>query len=138
MKDLEALNDLIDKAKAIAGSDAKVARMLGVVPQRIANWRNGSAGCSLEDQALLAAAAGLDPLQELARAAVRKHEGTEKGDRLMRALGKTLLATGGVVVSAGANAATIFSSLPTPSHALEWCVALVYTMCIMLNVVRAM
>ena len=133
MKDLDAINDLIDKAKSIAGSDAALARTLGVVPQRIANWRNGSAGCSLEDQALLAAAAGLDPLQELARAAVRKHEGTGKGDRLMGALGKGLLATGGALVSAGANAAVIFSSIPAPVHALEWTLAAVYTMCIMLN-----
>jgi len=109
VKDLEAVNLLIDKAKAIAGSDAALARTLGVVPQRIANWRNGSAGCSLEDQALLAAAAGLDPLQELARAAVRKHEGTEKGDRLMRVLGKASRLTGAVAGFAGAAALAISS-----------------------------
>lgn len=115
MEHLEALNVLIDKAKSITGSDAATARLVGVVPQRMANWRNGSATCSPEDQALIAAAAGLNAEQVALRAMVMKHEGTPKGDRLMKVLGKALLATGGALGSAGASAAAIFSTIPAPA-----------------------
>jgi hypothetical protein len=60
----------------------------------------------------MAGIAGFDPVQTLARATVEKWEGKPKGDRLMRVLGKALLATGAVAGSAGASAAAIF--LPTP------------------------
>lgn len=120
MSDLQTINLLIDKAKSIVGSDAAVARALGVVPQRIANWRNGNASCSPEDQALLAAVAGLDPIAELARATVRKHEGSKKGDLLMRALGKASPAIGAVLSSVGAAILVISGWItPTPTQAAE-------------------
>lgn len=112
MSNLDTINLLIDRASLIAGSDAAVARAIGQLPQRVTNWRNGSASCSPEDQALIAALAGLDPLTELARAMVRKHEGTAKGDMLMKALGKPLLAIGAAIGSAGASAHQIFSTVP--------------------------
>lgn len=120
MSDVQTVNLLIDKAKSIVGSDAAVARALGVVPQRIANWRNGNASCSPEDQALLAAVAGLDPVAELARATVRKHEGSKKGDLLMRALGKASRLTGAVAGSVGALVLVISGlTTPTPTRATE-------------------
>lgn len=112
MSDTKELNLLIDKARSIAGSDAALARSLGVLPQRLANWRNGSATCAPEDQALIASIAGLDPVAELARAVVRKHEGTAKGDALMKALGKASLLTGVALGSVGASAQQIFSMVP--------------------------
>lgn len=120
MQHNESLNSLIDKASAIAGSDAALARLLGVQRQRVANWRNGNDTCSPEDCALLAGVAGVDPLAEMTRAMLRKHEGTPKGDRLMRVLGKPLQATGAALCSAGLAALAIFgtgTALPSNAHA---------------------
>lgn len=112
MKHLESLNMLIDKAKEISGSDYKLAKMTGHTPQQISDWRHGRKPCPPEDQALIAGVAGLNPEQVALRALVEKHEGTAKGDRLMKVLGKALLATGGVIASAGANAMVISSTIP--------------------------
>jgi len=111
MNHLEELNALIDKAAEKAGSDYKLAAMLGMQRQKISNMRHGRMTATPEDQALFASVAGLNAIEVLARAMVQKHEGTPKGDRLMRALGKGLLATGAAVATAGANAAAIFSSI---------------------------
>lgn len=118
MQHNESLNSLIDKASAIAGSDAALARLLAVPRQRIANWRNGNDSCSPEDCALIASVAGIDPIQEMTRAMLRKHEGTPKGDRLMKVLGKPLQATGAAIASAGLSALVIFGSMmPSPVNA---------------------
>lgn len=111
MDHLAEINTLIDKAAERAGSDYKLAAMLGMQRQAISNMRHGRKTATPEDQALFASVAGLDAMEVLARAMVWKHEGTPKGDKLMRALGKGLLATGAAVASAGASAAAIFSSI---------------------------
>ena len=113
MQDLSELNLLIDKAKQIAGSDGKVARSIGITAQILSDWRHGRRNPQAEDYALLAAVAQLDPVAEMARAAVRIHEGKPKGDLLMKALGKASLATGAVLGSAGAAAHQIFSTITT-------------------------
>lgn len=129
MESLTELNVLIDRASAIAGSDYRLAKLIGMSPQNVSNWRHGAASCSPENRALLASVAGLDAMAELARATVEKHQGTKKGDMLMRALGKGLLATGAAVTSAGASAASIFSTIPAPAHLGEWVSALA-TLCV--------
>lgn len=111
MTHLDSLNILIDKASAIAGSDYKLAQSLGVGRQVVSNWRHGRKTATPEDQVLLAGIAGLDVTPILARAIVEKHEGTAKGDRLMKVLGKALLATGGAIGSAGAAAHQIGSMI---------------------------
>jgi len=131
MSNLETINLLMDKAKSIAGSDANLARALDVKPQRIANWRNGNATCAPEDQALIAAIAGLDPIAELARATVRRHEGSKKGDMLLKALGKASLATGAAIAGVGANAQAIFSSIQTTGVGEKIVHWIRQTMCIM-------
>lgn len=118
MQDLKELNLLIDRAKAIAGSDGKVAAAIGIQRQVLSDWRHGRKNPQAEDYALLASVANLDPVIEMARAAVRIHEGKPKGDALMKALGKALLVTGGALGSAGASAAAIFSSIPAPTGRL--------------------
>ncbi|MBB4225601.1 hypothetical protein [Variovorax guangxiensis] len=126
---------LIDKAKEISGSDYKLAKLTGHTPQQISDWRHGRKPCPPEDQALIAGVAGLNAEQVALRALVEKHEGTAKGDRLMKVLGKALLATGGAIASAGASAAAISSTIhtvPSLATAAEWLVG-IYTMCIMLN-----
>lgn len=120
MQHLEALNLLIDAASKIAGSDGKLALALGVPKQHISHWRHGHKNCQPEDQGLMASIAGFDPIQTLARATVEYWEGKPKGDRLMRALGKALLVTGGAIGSAGASAAAIFSTIPTTHSAWTW------------------
>lgn len=126
MDRLDELNLLIDKAAAIAGSDGKLAAMLGEPRQRVSNWRHGHATPQPEDWALLAHVAGLDPVAELARATVAKHEAKRKGDLLMRALGKGLLATGAAVASAGASAASIYSTIPALPKLVGWLLHNVY------------
>lgn len=113
MERLDELNLLIDRAAKIAGSDRKLALMLGEPPQRVSNWRHGHAVAQPEDWALLAHVAGLDPVAELARATVAKHEAKRKGDLLMKALGKASLATGAALAGVGANAQEIYSLIQT-------------------------
>lgn len=104
------LNQLLDKAKEVTGSDYATAKRIGVSPQIISDWRGLRRNPQPEDATLIAAVAGLDPVAELARTMVQKHQGTPKGEKLMQALGKSLLATGAVIGSASASASTIFSS----------------------------
>ncbi len=109
---------LMDRAASIAGSDYKLAQLLGTGRQSISNWRHGVVPCPVEVQALMADIAGLDPVAELARAVVRKHQGTPKGDRLMRALGKASRLTGAVAGSVGAAVLVISGWItPTPASA---------------------
>lgn len=131
MDRLNELNLLIDRAAKIAGSDRKLALLLGEPPQRVSNWRHGHAVAQPEDWALLAHVAGLDPVAELARATVAKHEAKRKGDLLMKALGKASLATGVALAGVGANAQAIFSTIQNTGvleRAAHW---IRQTMCIM-------
>ena len=130
MTQLEELNLLIDKASGIAGSDAKLSRLIGAQPQNVSNWRHGKP-CPPEVQALIAHVAGLDPVAELARATVKKFEGERKGDLLMKALGKASLATGAVLATAGANAQAIFSTIQTTGVGEKIAHWIRQTMCIM-------
>lgn len=109
MQHLDALNALIDQASRQAGNDRKLAKLLEKTPQRLSDWRHGRKTCQPEDQAIMASIAGLDAMEVLARATVEHFEGTPKGDLLMRALGKGLLATGAALGSVGASAAEISS-----------------------------
>lgn len=126
MQQSEELNLLIDKAASIIGSDYKVAQILEVPRHHISEWRKGRRTCTPADQALLAHLAGLDPVQMLARATVAQNEGKRKGDLLMRALGKSLLATGAAVASAGASAASIYSTIPAVPKLVGWLLHNVY------------
>lgn len=109
--------ELIERALAVAGSQAELARLLKVAPPNITVWKKEEKPCPPEDQARLAAIAGIDPVQTLVRAHIEKHEGTEKGDQLARVLGKFLVATGAAVATSGASAAAIFS--PTSRSLLD-------------------
>lgn len=111
MQHLKELNFLIDAASKVAGSDYKLAQALEVPRQHVSAWRKGTRAAGPDDQALMAGLAGFDPVQTLARATVEKWEGKPKGDRLMRVLGKALLATGGAIGSAGANAHAIYGTI---------------------------
>lgn len=105
----EDLTQLFDLAAANVGSDYKLAQLLDLPRQRISNWRTGTQTMSPEDVAIVANIAGLDGVSWAMRAMVSKHEGTAKGDRLMKAVGKALLATGAAVASSGVHAMVISS-----------------------------
>lgn len=117
MKHLEELNFLIDAASKIAGSDNKLAQLLERSRGNVSDWRHGKAPCPPEMQVLMASIAGFDPQATAARALVEKHEGTSLGDKLMRALGKGLQATGAALGFAGASALAIYSLSPTQANA---------------------
>lgn len=116
--DSDTVNTLIDKASKACGSDNKLSQAIGVGRTRISDWRHGRQTIAAEDVAILAHVAGLDAEAWAMRAMVERWEGTPKGDRLMRALGKALLVTGGVVASAGANAGAIHSLIPNAARCL--------------------
>lgn len=116
--------ELIERALAVAGSQAELARMLKVAPPHITLWKKEEKPCPPEDQARLAAIAGIDPVQTLVRAHIEKHEGTEKGDQLARVLGKFLVATGAVIATSGASAEQTFSPTFKGLHDLIRCILL--------------
>lgn len=107
------LDQLIDKASAKAGSDYALAKMLGVSRSAVSDWRHSRKTCPVGDVALMADLAGLEAEKWVARALVAQYEGTPKGDKLYRVLGKALAATGAVLVSSGASATVIFSTVET-------------------------
>jgi len=104
----EYLDQLIKLASTAAGSDYKLAAELGVSRGNIGDWKAGRRSCPAGDVALMAELAGMDPEAWLARATVAQYEGTAKGERLARVLGKALLVTGAVIGSAGASACQAF------------------------------
>ena len=108
MKD-NYLEELISRASDKAGSDYALAKMLDTTRQTVSDWRHNRKPCPIGDVALMAEVAGLKPEEWLARAVVAKYEGTAKGDKLYRALGKALGATGAALVSFGASTHPIFS-----------------------------
>jgi glycosyltransferase A (GT-A) superfamily protein (DUF2064 family) len=105
----EYLDQLIEMASKAAGSDYKLAQMLETSRQSVSDWKHSRKTCPVGDQVLMAELAGLKAEEWLARAVVSQYAGTSKGDKLYLALGKALLATGGVIASSGANAHQIFS-----------------------------
>lgn len=120
------LIELIDRASAIATSDYKLAQYLLVPRQNVSAWRLGKQPCPPEAVALMAALCGLNARDWLARAVIKRHEGTPKGDQLMRAMGKALAATGAALASSGANAAAIYST--TANNVTEAVTLLLSTM----------
>lgn len=105
----EYLDQLIEQASTAAGSDYKLAQLLEVPRQNLSAWKHGRKTCPAGDQVLMASIAGLEPEKWAARALIAQYEGTSKGDKLYRALGKAFLATGAAIASSGASALPIFS-----------------------------
>lgn len=93
------LNKLIEKAASIVGSEAKLAKALGLPQPNISGWKSGQRTCTPEDRARLAGFAKEDAVQELVRATLEKTEGTLRGEQLRQVLGKWLARTGGVLHS---------------------------------------
>jgi hypothetical protein len=111
MQDHAKILELLEKAAQVVGSDYKLAQMLEVPRQAVSDWKHGRKPCPPADVALMASVAGLDAEAWLVRATIEKYEGTAKGDRLYKALGKAWLATGAAVASSGASATAIFGNM---------------------------
>ena len=100
------LDQLIDRASGKAGSDYKLAQMLGTTRQNVSNWRHGRKPCPIADVVLMAEVAGLDPDEWMRRALVEQYAGTTKGEHLYRILGKWAVATGAALATSGVSAAS--------------------------------
>jgi hypothetical protein len=109
MPNPDYLTQLIEKASRNAGGQAALARMLEVPAPSVTQWKKGKP-CPVGDQVLMAEIAGLKGEEWAARALVAQYEGTSKGDKLYRALKKSLPAIGAVIASGGAHASVISST----------------------------
>lgn len=93
------LAELINLAAAqFGGNKSELARAVGASPQTLYNWEKGLRPCPVEKVALIAEAGNLPADQWLTRAVIWKHEGTELGERLKKALGKPTRAIGAALV----------------------------------------
>lgn len=92
------LEKLIDAASAIAGSEYKLAKELGIPQSHIWAWRHGTRTCSAEDRALMADLAGVDPWAEIAEAMTERWAGKPKGDRLRAIFSRRLQSVGNLYV----------------------------------------
>lgn len=90
MQPSENVRTLIERAASQVGSKSKLARAMGVTPQKINSWISGDCTCMPDDRARLAGFAHEDAVQELVRATLEKNAGTLRGEQLMRVLGKSL------------------------------------------------
>lgn len=113
---MSSITELLDAAKKITGSDYKTAKLLGITPARLGDWRGGRQNAQPEDHALLAAVAGFDPEKALVRAVLAKHADTPKGERLLSALGKAWHQTGAVAMSLTFAIGGCFSALVALSN----------------------
>lgn len=92
---------LIDKAAAVCGSQAELARRMGVERSEITNLKSGRRPLSPELAAELADIAGEDARQAVIDAVIERSQNTRKGAVLRDILGKGL--------HAGAVAVLLFS-----------------------------
>lgn len=87
---MDLVKTLIAKAAEKLGSQAALARELGVHRAQITNWKNGTDKCQAADLAAIAYLAGFNAMNVLAAATLKEHEGTQKGAVLNAALGKEI------------------------------------------------
>ena len=97
---------LLDKLYEKGLKPLQIAKEIGVPRGYVYDWYKGHRKAQPSDLAAMAYLAGFDATQMLARATAEEFEGTPKGQILARALGKTLLATGAVLASVSAQAAS--------------------------------
>lgn len=68
----------IEKAAAIAGTQAKLAEMLGERQQHVSNWKAGTRTCTIEKRIKLAQIAGLDPKRAAVEGLIDQLDETDK------------------------------------------------------------
>ena len=87
---MDLVKTLIAKAAEKLGSQAALARELGVHRSQITNWKSGTDKCQAADLAAIAYLAGFNAMNVLAATTLKEHEGTQKGAVLNAALGKEI------------------------------------------------
>ncbi len=109
---------LIDKAVINVGSEAKLARALGIPQTHVTMWKSGVRTCTPPDRARLAGFAGEDATQELVRATIEQSTGTRK-EQLEKVLGKLSRQTGAALHTVGLGLGSLIFGLmlPTDAHA---------------------
>lgn len=80
------LDQLITKAMRECGSDAALARRMGLQPSAIGRMRNGDLPAAVQEVLLLATIAGLEPEAWAARQMIWKYRDTPREQVLVREL----------------------------------------------------
>lgn len=129
-----SLAALIGKAAELAGSEAKLARAMGIPQSHVTNWKAGTRTCTPEDRARLAGFAREDALQELVRATLEKTAGTLRGEQLRQILGKSLpQIIAGVVFALLVGVSMTSGSFDAGAQVAFFALGLYSTICIMLT-----
>ena len=88
---MSQLISLIERAASIAGSEYKLAQVLGMQQPTISAWKTGKRACSPTDRAALADIAGTDPAEEAIEGVLAGIDlASPKGQRANAALTKAL------------------------------------------------
>lgn len=116
---------LIDRAAEVCGSDAALARRMGIYPADVSNLRAGKRPLSPELAAELADIAGQDARQAVIDAVIERNMHSRKGEALRSILGKGLavgvvgmlaFSYSGDSISATVNAAKPTETTEQPIH----------------------
>lgn len=108
---MKTVQTLIDKASKACGSDAALARRMGIYPADISNLRAGKRALSPELAAEIADIAGEDARQAVIDAVIERNLTGKKGPLLKEILGKE--------IAAGEAAALGFSYKNALTYATE-------------------
>lgn len=103
---------LIEDAAKQAGNESKLAALIEDTRHHVNAWKQGKRVCPIEAQVLMGAIAGRDAEEVLREAVIEKHEGTPKGEKLLRALGKQVLQAGGAIALASSVPDALAANLP--------------------------
>lgn len=102
---------LIESASEKAGTEYKLAQVMGYDQAAITKWKNGNKPCPIEAQAIMADIAGLDAMETVAKGLLERSEGNRRYNALEQAVGKvyaTIRAAG--VANIGAKTSWVFSA----------------------------
>lgn len=105
---------LIDKAVEMCGSQAELARRMGVYPTDITKLKSGERPLSPEVAAELADIAGEDARQAAIDAIIERNSETRKGDKLKEILGKVRAAGEAAVLGSSYSVGSIYAMEKTP------------------------
>lgn len=111
---------LINDSTARIGSASKLAPAIGYTRHDVSAWIHGSRPCPVEAQALMGAIAGRDVDQVIREALLERNAGTARGEKLVSALGKGLMASGAVTLSLLPDSAVLASNLPGILRCIFW------------------
>lgn len=84
------VQDLLDAAKKVTGSDARTGYALQVSPSVVSEWRRGKRNCTVESQIKIAALAGINPHDVTDAFIEQTLKGTPWLEAGMKAMGKAL------------------------------------------------